>query len=470
MRKITVTLNGIEQPPRRREPHGAAAFLIGLGVVVFAFLRTRSPVVNPVNTNTNTAPVTTTSPPPAPAALSVDQTELRFTGPSTQAVRVRNTGELPLTIEQPAVSGTSFHITSECKSPLRKNESCVVSVALDPNVPLDLNGTDQLRIASNGGSATITLIANITPTPTIELPPLKFGQRLLNATGAALAVEFINSGPIAIALGSASTTAPFKVWNDTCEQKQIDPGKGCQVFVAFNPTTAGSHTGELQMSSADGKLVAHAALSGEAITLSLPAADFSRQPVGQPGKPRPVTLTNTTTSSLVVGAASTGPPFRIVRDGCGNTSLPPAGGCTVLADFLPTAEGQQNGELRITAADGAVIARGSLTGFGFTQQIPVKIDIEPRTISFADNGTRPVVLSNRGAAPVTIGVNFEALTIGYSLDASGCTSTPLPPGQQCKIVVTATRFAPRTGPARISIRYAGRVEFVTVSWAAPVLR
>lgn len=558
MRKITVTLNGIEEQPRRPASNGGAGLLlIGLGVVVLGLLKASSgpppsphhipaalgvdptelrftepgtrvirlhnsgdeplaieqPAVNnqyfhvtsnchaPLGKNEsclvsvaflgNTAiskeqlrivsnggsatialiAVITISPTPAPAALAADPTSLQFTEPVTQVVHLRNTGDELLTIKQPAANSASFRVTSDCTAPLARNESCVVSVAFNPNAG---DGKDQLNIDSNGGSATIALTGSVPSVPAVELPALEFGKRLLGTPGKPLAVHYLNPTPTAVSLGPSSTTAPFNVWKDNCTKMQIGSGLGCDVFLTFDPVKAGPQKGELRIVTAGGNLAAHAALSGDAFVvqepppqLSLTPLDFGRQPVGKEGDARTLTLTNTTTSPVVIGPASTNPPFRIMRDDCLKTTLQPGMGCRVLAGFSPTVQGSQKGEVRIfTSTNGFVIARSSLIGIGILlDTTPAKVDIEPRAINFDGvAGTRPVVVSNRGGAPVSLGVNFETRTIGYSLDASACTNAPLPQGQQCKILVTANRFAVRSGEsARLDISYAGHVEVVTLS-------
>jgi hypothetical protein len=413
--------------------------------------------------------VITISPTPAPAALAADPTSLQFTEPVTQVVHLRNTGDELLTIKQPSVNSASFRVTSDCTAPLARNESCVVSVAFNPN---DGDRKDQLTIDSNGGSATIALTGSVPSVPAVELRALDFGKRLLGTPGKPLAVHYLNPTPTGVSLGPSSTTAPFNVWKDNCSRMQIGSGLGCDVFLTFDPVKAGPQKGELRIVSAGGNLAAHATLFGDAFVvqepppqLSLTPLEFGRQPVGKEGDARTVTLTNTTTSPVMIGPASTEPPFRIIRDDCLKTTLQPGMGCRVLASFSPTGQGTQQGEIRITSANGFVIARNYLVGIGILlDTTPAKVDIEPRAITFGEAGARQIVVSNRGAAPLSIGVNFETKTIGYSLDAIGCTNAPLPPGQQCKIQVTANRIGVRLGEsARLDISYAGHVEAVPLS-------
>jgi hypothetical protein len=469
MHKITVTLDGVaEQPQRRQSRNGGAAALIALAILVAA-LSTKPQAVTPPITNT-----TGTIAPLTPATLSIDQKELRFTGPAAQIIRLTNSGDGLLTIQPLVVIGAGFHVSSDCNAPLDRNVSCAVTVSLDPNATG--NNTGELRVTSNGGSATVALIGNAISAAPIELPPLDFGRRFLGTAGQPAVVHFTNSAPAALTLGSASTAAPFTIIKDGCATT-IESGVGCDVVLSFDPSTTGPQKGDLRIVTADGKLVAHAALSGEAIAplpqLQLPPVSFGRQPIGKEGKTQFVLLTNSTTNTIAVGGASTEPPFRIVADGCGGKELGPGGMCRMLVAFTASAESRQTGEIRVATTDGYVIARGSLAGFGIAEkQIPVRIDIEPRAMNFnGDPGTRPITVSNRGAAPVSISAKLAMNALGYTIDPTECSRVPLAPGSQCSIMVTSTRAAYKASePALVEISYEGRTEPVAVTFRAPQKR
>jgi hypothetical protein len=566
MRRITVTVDGIaEQPQRQHSGRGGAIALIALTILIAALSMKPKAATPPVTDTTTVAPLT-------PASLSIDQKELRFTGPAAQIIRLTNSGDGLLTIQPPVVIGTAFHVSSDCNTPLERTASCAVTVSLDPTADGNANG--ELRITSNGGSATVSLISNASPAAPLELPPLDFGSRVLGTTGTPGAVHFTNSTPAVLTLGGASTAAPFRVIKDDCATT-IEAGVGCDVALSFDPVTAGPQTGDLRIVTTDGKLVAHAALSGEAVApplpqLQLPPVSFGRQPVGRPGKPRIAHLTNTTQFPLSLAGASTDPPFIIGADRCRNTALPPGSDCTISLTFSPTAEGEQEGEVRIANSDQKIIARGALTGSGFiippprpqlalqpidfgrqpigkegkprvlvltnttanamalgsaateppfrivadgchnqqlapgtvcrvlvaftasaeTQQAgeiriaapdgyviargslsglgivqsPPQIDIEPQTVNFnGDGGARPITISNRGKAPVSITARFQTKPISYLLDASACDRAPLAPDNQCRIMITSTREAYRLSEsAVVEIAYEGHTELVQV--------
>jgi len=461
MRRITVTVGGIAEQPRRQSRQGGGAALIALAIIVAA-LSLKPQAGTPPRTDTTTATALT------PASLSIDQKELRFSAPAAQIIRLTNSGDALLTIQPPVVIGAAFHVSSDCNAPLDRTASCAITVSLDPNA--GGNSTGELRITSNGGSATVALISNASPAAPIELQPLNFGRRVLGTAGDPAVVHFTNSALAALTLVNASTATPFSIVKDDCATT-IESGVACDVAVSFDPAAAGPQTGDLRIVTTDGRLVAHAALSGEAIAprpqLPLPPTDFGRQIVGKPGKPRIVTVTNNTSTAIAIGGASTDAPFRILRDGCAKRDLPPTSRCPVEVDFTPTAQDLQTGEIRIAAPDGFVIGRGSLSGFGVPEtQIPVRIEIEPATINFkGDPGTRPITVINRGQAPVSISAKFETKPLAYSMDASACDRAPLAPGNQCRILVVANRFAMQLAESeRIDITYSGHVEVVTVTF------
>lgn len=468
MRRITVSLKGIEESQRRQQSRpGAGALLL----IAFAFVavaswkatpeRTGQPpaksdtatVTDTVTTSgtsttatdtvTTSGTSTTTSPPLTPAALGVDQRELRFTAPGTQVIQLTNTGEESLTIQPAEVTG-SFRVTSDCSAPLGRNQSCRVSVALDPTA--DASSKGELRINSNGGSATITLIASVSPTPAVELQPVNFGRRLLGTAGKPISVRYTNPGPMALSLGAPSTDGPpFRVAQDNCRGMRINPGNRCEVILSFDPNRAGPQTGALRISTADGRLVARAVLSGEAATplsrpINLQEVSFVRVAVGTDAKPRAVRLANDTPGPLSVGGAVTDPPFKVVLDECRKTQLAPGAGCNVWVTFSPTAEGPIGKELRILNLEGKLIARGDLDGEAIIVTPRPQIQLKPVDFGRQTAGqpSKPRVVQLRNTTSASLSVGAASTSLPFRIVKDGCLRAKLPPGGGCDIMIDFT--------------------------------
>jgi len=102
--------------------------------------------------------------------------------------------------------------------------------------------------------------------------------------------------------------------------------------------------------------------------IDLGATDFGRAAVGTAAE-RLVRFINSSAAPIAVAKSSVAEPFAIAADGCSGTVVP-GGNCDVRVQFHPAAEGSATGELLLAAANGAVIAKGTLLGAGAGAEQP----------------------------------------------------------------------------------------------------
>jgi len=380
MRKIIIRP---AEESRRRASGGAIVGVIAIALVFFAASRNKPPVPLPPRatvTETVTVTVTITVPPentsgstgssgstgpPLPARLEVNRQQLSFNGPALELVRISNAGEEPLAIDKPVSPHASFRLSSDCDAPLGKSDQCVVAVAYDDTVAGSMKTS--LRIASNGGDATVALIGNARRIPVVELKSLDFGKRAVGSTGETQSARFTNSSPLPINVGNASVPAPFHLVQDGCAGAKVAPGGNCDVVVDFDPTAPGVQSGELRIVAVAGNVIGHAAVSGYAyvqppvkLVMNPPQIDFG---MARERRIQTINVTNPGPRPAVIRGVQLVPPkgpFNI-DDNCHDRTLAPNDKPCVIRVVLmrPAMRGGEMAKVVITYEGGQEIAGGT---------------------------------------------------------------------------------------------------------------
>lgn len=273
MRRITVRLADYVEEEKRRNRRGgrvlAAAAIVAAAVIAMSRPTTTTTAGTDTSgttttTTTTTATTTTTTIPPPPAQLSPTPPALPFaaqlvgTASDAQLLRLRNTGDQPLTISSIAASDDAFRVKHDCAPELAKNDSCSVAVVFAP--PSAGRHEAELKIATNVETRRVALSGAGNAVPTVDLGPLNFGRAMIRTARPPQRVRFANSGPLTVSFGVPSITAPFVVTANGCAE--VPPGGNCDVEVALPADVAGGFKGELRLVDRQANAVAAAALSG----------------------------------------------------------------------------------------------------------------------------------------------------------------------------------------------------------------
>ena len=165
--------------------------------------------------------------------------------------------------------------------------------------------------------------------------------------------------------------------------------------------------------------------------------------------PAPVNLSNQGTVSQLIQqvmlGGSNASDFRIISDRCSDRMLAPSESCLLGISFVPTATGQRQAELEITAAGGVFAIPVQGPGLGPVAQLSANglifDEIKYDSTGMAPAGEIPVsgdvvqsiTLSNVGQAPLQLeGVE---VTGDFVLENNGCAAAPLQPSDACEIQV-----------------------------------
>lgn len=187
----------------------------------------------------------------SPASLSFPM-QRDGTANSQQVVTLSNTGNSTLTISSIGIAGaTVFSQANNCPRTLAAGSSCSINVSFLPVqngaysgsvVVTDDSGAvsgSQQSVSITGSSGSST--ANFSPAG------VTFGTTTVGMSSTAAAVTITNSGTMPLNISSISTSGDFSQSNNCASS--VAPGGNCVVNVVFAPTTGGSRTGALTLTS-----------------------------------------------------------------------------------------------------------------------------------------------------------------------------------------------------------------------------
>ena len=289
-----------------------------------------------------------------PTSLTFASQRVRRPGPS-QAISLTNRGAGPLTFCEIATSG-DFSQTNDCPAPTATeppSSTCTVQVSFEPSSGGVKSGSLIVKDASGTGP-TVTLMGTATaPRATFTPPSLDFGNQDLGASSAVRQVVLANTGDHPLEIARIVTTGEYSQTNNCPTSLPPDPNRFCVIDVVFEPLDVRQRPGALIVFDEVG--TEHAmSLNGTGTgpeTAVVPlSVDFGSVPVDVRSNVRSITLTNTGTATLVLGAVSIvgahSGDFTIVVDACGGRSLNPTQSCVVDLMFKPAAPGLRQADIR----------------------------------------------------------------------------------------------------------------------------
>lgn len=185
-------------------------------------------------------------------------------GSASGVAWVKNTGTAAAELTGAGVSGDASFTqgagASSCAdaASLAPNQSCTVYVSFAPTSVGGASGSFSLG-ATQGLPATIQLSGNGEGAPWLELRDTYAGAAqstiaapaaTLNAGATTVTAYLFNTGNLPVAFGATpvSVNAPFSVASHTCAS-QLNPGNACTATLSFAPTTAGTFTSPITISS-----------------------------------------------------------------------------------------------------------------------------------------------------------------------------------------------------------------------------
>jgi subtilisin family serine protease len=396
-------------------------------------------------TGTGTAPVAVFS----PASLAFAAQAVN-TSSAAQSVTLSNSGTAPLSVTSIAASG-DFSQSNNCGTSVAAGASCTINLVFTPTTIGNRSGSLTLSSNSNPAPAAVTLSGTGTAAvATLSPGSLSFSSQLLGTSSSAQSVTLSNTGNVALSISSISIAGDFTQTN-TCAAS-LDPGASCTINVVFSPTTIGSRTGSLSLTSNSNTAPAPVSLSGTGLAavaaLSPSSLAFGTQTVGTSTASQAVTLTNSGNTLLSISSLQTSGDFSQTNN-CG-TSLNAGASCTINVVFSPAALGSRTGSLSLSSNSNPAPTAVSLSGAG----LAAVATLSPSSLAFpsqavgSSSGGQAVTLTNNGNTSLSIS---SLTTSGDFSQANNC-GTSLAAGASCTInvVFSPTVVGNRSGSLSLS--------------------
>ncbi|WPB82027.1 choice-of-anchor D domain-containing protein [Archangium violaceum] len=370
-------------------------------------------------------------------------------------VVVTNSGTGTLKLTDIAISGTGMAAFSVTPSTL--------------NVPEGTNGEISLRFAPKSESrfdANLTFNSNQVGRAPVSIlltgvgvrsaaevvhDPLAFGNQRVNTTSASKKVTVLNSGSITLRISSISIPAgkPFKV--EPPAAFDLLPGGTKELFVTFQPTSAGEATSELTLATSDpDRPTINLPLSGTGIRpiidLTPTLLSFGDQQEHVTSATRKVTVHNgsTATASLNVSVASITGAFALTSSA--PFELAPGTSRELFVTFTPTGESSFTGLLTLNTDDpDRPTVTVTLTGTGVRPVFalaPSALNFGSQRVGSASVPLR-VTVSNNGTG--VLQVSAPVLSGPFSVTPAGSFAVPEGGSQELQVTFSPSALGSATG-------------------------
>ncbi len=345
---------------------------------------------------------------------------------STKTVTLTSSGTAAVTVKSATLTGTGFTM-SGATFPLTLNpgQAATLQVNFSPTVAGLASGS--ITFSSNsaaGATSTVSLSGTgISPQLTLSTGALGFGSVAVNST-AAQTLTLTSSGTAALTINSATLSGSGFKMSGATFPVTLNPGQTVSLQVSFAPTTAGSATGKITISSNSA--------SGTTSTISLTGTGVSSQlavsasslafgnVVVNSTLSKTLTLTSSGTAAVTVNSATLSGAGFTITGATFPLKLNPGASASLQVNFKPTVAGSASGSIAISSNSGTgATTTVSLSGVGTVPQLSVgSASLAFGSVTLNTTSTQTLTMTSSGTAAVT--VNSATLS-GTGFTLSGAT-------------------------------------------------
>jgi Abnormal spindle-like microcephaly-assoc'd, ASPM-SPD-2-Hydin/Protein of unknown function (DUF1573) len=361
---------------------------------------------------------------------------------SSQPITVQNNGNATLTFSKITVAGTGMSIAGlTTSSTIAAGGTLTFNAVFTPTASGAVSGSVQLTTNGTPSTVTINLSGSGTTsqaTMTISPSPVPFGNVNVGSSSNQT-VTLTNTGNATLNITAATISGTGFTTNLTAP-KSVNAGANTQFTVTYAPTTAGSATGSISVTSSASATPATISLSGTGmqaqVSASPTSASFSNVIVGNINSQQ-ITLHNNGNMMLTFSNVAVSGAGMSVTGLTTSSTIAAGGNLAFNAVFAPTGAGAVNGSIQMTTNGAPSSMTINLTGTGMaaTQTLsanPASLGFGTQTVNTSSSQTS--TLTNTGNSNVTIS---GLTTTGAGFSASGVTNgTMLTPGQTATLTVT----------------------------------
>jgi hypothetical protein len=399
----------------------------------------------------------------AQAGLSVSPATWNFSNTAvgqttSENVRLTNTGTSSVVINLATVSGNAFGMSGlSLPKTLSAGQSMTFSAQFAPTAAGAAQGSISFTDNAPNSPQTLTLTGTgVATSATLGASPasVSFGNVSVGSNGQQT-VTLTNSGNASATISAIAATGTGFSVTGLAAPITLAANQTATFTAQFAPTTTGSASGSITISSSANNATLSIPLSGSGTQANLVAnpanVSFSNVIVGANGTSS-VTLTNSGSASVSVSQANvSGAGFSI--SGLATPTTLAAGQTTAFtAKFAPTSAGSASGSISIVNSSPASPLVINLTGAGVASQ--ARITLSPASISFGSEAvgsttSQTVSVSNPGNAALTI-TQLAVSGPGYSINGPSMPMT-ITPGSSSSFGVTFAPTSPGSAIGTISI-------------------
>jgi len=428
-------------------------------------------------------PVATLSGTGLSAGLEISTSLLAFdnqivsTKSQPQTVTVTNATSAAIAVSGITASG-DYAETDNCKPSVAANSSCSIQVTFAPTAAGPRPGTLLITAADSSTPHTVTLSGTgVLVTLSLSPASLTFADQKVGTTSQSQPLTINNTGGGVLSISGIAASGDFLISGEgACTTVAV--GTSCSVNISFLPTTTGTRTGSITITSnAQGSphtagLTGNGISKGPAVSLTCgaPAAPcagltFPAQAVTTPSTPQTVSLNNTGNDVLNITSISANGDFA--ASSCPAT-LAAGSSCPITVTFTPTATGTRSGLLTIKDNSGDSPQTLGLTGTGtpFGPSISLSATALPfGSVLVGSSVSLPAItVTNTGNANLTF-TNISAS--GDFTQSNSCLTSPngLSANSTCTITITFTPTATgaRAGAVTITDNAPASPQSITLS-------
>lgn len=375
---------------------------------------------DPINSNisvilsgTGIAPIATVS----PLAITFNN-QLLFTSSTAKTILLSNTGQLPLNISSISITGlnaTDFTQTNNCGLSLAVGSTCTINITFTPtiigirnaNVDIVTNDPINPNIAVNlTGTGFVIPIAGISPTS------INFGNQLVNSTSNIQTITLSNTGLGILNISSINITgANANNFNQTNNcGPTLGSGSNCTINITFTPSSTGSKTANLSITSDDpANPVISALLTGTGIApianISPTLLNFANQLTNTASPAQTITLSNIGTAPLSINSINISGANSTDFTQTNNCISPLAVGtnCTINVSFTPSTNGIKSASLNILSNDlNNPTLSASLNGTGTSVSLSTTSIVFGTQLLGTTSAAQTITLLNNANVSLTI--------------------------------------------------------------------
>ena len=343
-----------------------------------------------------------------------------------------NSGGSPVTISQATATGAYGASGLGLPTTLATGQSTSFSVKFAPMTGGSASGN--LSIISNASNPSLSVLlsgSGVMPGAlTATVPSLSFGSVQVGSSQT-LSETLTNSGGSPVTISQATATGAYNV-NGLGLPATLAAGQSTSFSVKFTPSTVGSASGNLSITSNASNPTLSVPLSGSgvtpgALTATVPSLSFGSVQVGS-SQTLSETLTNSGGSPVTISQATATGVYGVSGLGL-PTTLAVGQSTSFSVKFAPTTGGSASGNLSITSNASNPTLSVPLSGSGVT---PGSLTTTASSLSFGtvqvgNSQTLSVTLTNSGGSSVTV---TQANVTGTGFSVTGLTlPLTLSPGQ-----------------------------------------